>query len=109
MFHELLSGRMNLSLAQANRQIRDEFMRFFYENYTFHFSCCCDMVKRLKTNKLLRNTIRAIKLHWTGAESDKAFTLIKSGCKSLERLELVISRVCYVMYDTSHSKQVRKS
>ncbi|KAK0722778.1 hypothetical protein B0T26DRAFT_674441 [Lasiosphaeria miniovina] len=82
---------LDMALAQASSKLRDEFFGFIYARYSFHFTCTCDLLYRLKANKFLRVTLNSVRVHWTGPESDKAF-LVLAKCPTLKELDVIISK-----------------
>ncbi len=84
-------SKSNTALGMVSKEIRGEFFTFLYSRQMIFFSCACDMNHHLANNELLRNSLRGIKVHWVGADSDKAFKTVAK-CNNLNRLHVVISR-----------------
>jgi len=83
--------KINFSLAIASKAIRDEFLTHLYSRQLIHYSCVCDMNVHLVNNELLRNSLRAVKVHWCGPDADAGFKAL-SRCTSLRKLIIVVSR-----------------
>lgn len=80
----------NLSLARTCSKVRDEFLEYFYRETPLYFTCACELGQRL-SNDIMRMTLRKIRVHWTGPDSDKAFLLLAK-CPKLSELDVVVSQ-----------------
>ncbi|KAK0621433.1 hypothetical protein B0T17DRAFT_591324 [Bombardia bombarda] len=85
------SRRVDMALAQTCSKVKNEFLDFFYQKAPLHFTCSCELRDGLKSNPILRKSLRSVKVHWTGPASDQAFALLAK-CLGLKDLEVVISR-----------------
>ncbi|KAK3692253.1 hypothetical protein B0T22DRAFT_503206 [Podospora appendiculata] len=97
---------VSLALARTSTQIRDEFLAYFYKKATVGFTCSCELLKRVTDNDILRNSVRKIRVHWTGPVSDQAFLLLAK-CPGLKELEIIISKST-TAYMTKREKELRK-
>ncbi|PSR94458.1 hypothetical protein BD289DRAFT_472520 [Coniella lustricola] len=82
--------RVSLDLSCVSRELRYEFMAFFYQTYTFRFACCCQLDCLLTMLPSMAQHLRKVVVHWTGPNSADAFKLLAT--LPLSHLTVVISR-----------------
>ncbi|KAJ2905930.1 uncharacterized protein MKZ38_003718 [Zalerion maritima] len=82
---------LNLGIASTSKAMNEEVMKFFYKNYRVDFSCTCEMLTMLDSNKELRENIRSVRVYWVGKVADTAFIKLAE-CPELRKLTLLISR-----------------
>ena len=68
-----------------------EFLSTFYGMFLFQFSCTCNMYQNMLANKLLRQHIQSVKVHWNGKRSAEAFAYLQK-CIKLRNLAITVSR-----------------
>ncbi|CCF31803.1 hypothetical protein CH063_04347 [Colletotrichum higginsianum] len=86
-----LTGKQWATYKILGRALRDEFYPIYYNRQAQYFTCCCDLLSQLKTNKCLRDHLRKAEIHWCGPRSDKAFEELAK-CPNLKELTIKISK-----------------
>ncbi|WQF75727.1 hypothetical protein CDEST_00741 [Colletotrichum destructivum] len=86
-----LTGNQWATYKILGQVLRDEFYPIYYDRQAQYFTCCCDLLSQLKTNKCLRDHLRKAEIHWCGPRSDKAFEELAE-CPNLKELTIKISK-----------------
>jgi len=96
---------IEMPLARLCKELRREYLYFFYFRFPLYFTCTCELYSRLQSNHTLRRTVRDLCVHWVGSDSDKAFQLL-AACHSLTRLNIRISKAT-TYYQTPREQEMR--
>lgn len=83
--------KINLTLARTSKAMHEEVMGHLYRERDVCFSCCCCMYAHLRDDKILRESVRSVKVCWVGEAADSAFTLLAKS-PSLQKLTVLISK-----------------